>query len=78
MSTHRPIRGLHSLYGMAERGSVVTNPAVASDDREQCRLVPQESRSREMNRVQGANRLSRKRTPGIGKDRLSDTDDMAP
>ena len=63
---------------MAERGGVVTNPTVAGDDREQGWLVTQCSCGRKVNRVQSANRLSGKRTPGMGKDRLSDTYDMTP
>ena len=65
-----------SLHGVAERSSIVTNPDVTRDDGQEGWLVTQGSGGRQMNGVQGADRFNGKGTSGMGKDRLSDADDV--
>ncbi len=61
---------------MAERSSVVTIPEVTRDDRQEGRMDHQSCGCCQMNGVQSADRFNRKWASGMGKDRISDTQEV--
>ncbi len=66
-----------SFNGIAECAGVVTDTEVARDDRYKGGRLAQCFDSRQVNGVQSSDRLDRKGAASPGKDRLSDTHDVA-